>query len=831
VTVSDGVNTTETTVGPFEVPRKGPEVMIVSPEAVGPPDDNTPTFAECRDPMLGGTGSSPDDGVLPGDMLEWFSDIQGSLGTGYAPPNPCLEVGEHLITLVGTDKAGRRATDEIKIRVVPEGRDVDEDGTPDYADACEGNPGPPGNDGCPHDGTSEDVEVVVKILDATGSPRDPATFDSFFDVFFEIELHNPRTMAVRLDGMNVLLRDPSLADHRGMLPLMLDLMPGETKTLPPVSFFDVFTAVSTAPGPPNYGDYAVLFEPLEGPNMPAGRGGAGFLVTPTLGDGCRPIQVGGPLGWSAKAPMPSAREGATGVIIGKKIFVTHGEAAGFPDTSTNYVYDIPADAWGAAAPAFIRRAELAGVCVEDREGRGQLFAAGGRQRATGAVLAETELYDPATDTWSLLAPMPTPRRGAGAAFVPGPGVAGGRLGSVYVIGGSDGLGPHAGTPLDANEAFDVEVGVWVRRAPLLRPQMDIYATLWFPGNNSIYVFGGYNGVGVDDAVQVYDPATDTWSVGAPMPSKRSNAIAGICGGRVHVIGGFDGAVITGLNEFYNPLSDTWAPAPGPARPTPAAEMASQFIYTGTDVFAIGGIAPGGQGPTAAHEVFTCGAEPPFCHSDQECDDGQFCNGRETCDLETGKCVAGTPPSCDDGDRCTDDRCDPQANACVNVPLPDVDQDGVCDEVDNCPTVFNPDQQDSDNDGLGDRCDCAPLIPGTPTPGPVGDTAEVKYDNTTMTAVVFWVAAPAASHHNTYRGTIPASMLGSRLPMSVYDHACFESDDAQGNGSTETHDTDIPRLGTAFYYDMSGENGCGEGPLGAASSGVVRPNPLPCPTPP
>jgi LAS superfamily LD-carboxypeptidase LdcB len=42
---------------------------------------------------------------------------------------------------------------------------------------------------------------------------------------------------------------------------------------------------------------------------------------------------------------------------------------------------------------------------------------------------------------------------------------------------------------------------------------------------------------------------------------------------------------------------------------------------------------------------------------------------------------------------------------------DVDGDGVLDEADNCPDVFNPDQLDSDANGIGDACEPAP----TPTP--------------------------------------------------------------------------------------------------------------------
>ena len=40
---------------------------------------------------------------------------------------------------------------------------------------------------------------------------------------------------------------------------------------------------------------------------------------------------------------------------------------------------------------------------------------------------------------------------------------------------------------------------------------------------------------------------------------------------------------------------------------------------------------------------------------------------------------------------------------------DADQDGICDDVDNCPGVANPDQADNDNDGIGDVCDNCPAV--------------------------------------------------------------------------------------------------------------------------
>ena len=41
--------------------------------------------------------------------------------------------------------------------------------------------------------------------------------------------------------------------------------------------------------------------------------------------------------------------------------------------------------------------------------------------------------------------------------------------------------------------------------------------------------------------------------------------------------------------------------------------------------------------------------------------------------------------------------------------PDQDGDGVCDPDDNCPTNWNPNQEDGDNDGVGDACDNCSIV--------------------------------------------------------------------------------------------------------------------------
>ncbi len=161
---------------------------------------------------------------------------------------------------------------------------------------------------------------------------------------------------------------------------------------------------------------------------------------------------------------------------------------------------------------------------------------------------------------------------------------------------------------------------------------------------------------------------------------------------------------------------------------------------------------------------------------------------------------------------------------------DTDLDGIGSARDNCPLVYNPDQKDTDQDGFGDACDCAPLDPGNQPPGPVGDTVQASHDLSIGATRLTWSPIPAATHYNTYRGTIPALFMRSRSP-AVYDQKCFESDDSGADGLTTSLDKVNPPLGTAFYYLMSGESACGEGLLGKASDGTAPPNSSPCPTPP
>ncbi|MCP4679599.1 MAG: hypothetical protein GY854_29725, partial [Deltaproteobacteria bacterium] len=71
-----------------------------------------------------------------------------------------------------------------------------------------------------------------------------------------------------------------------------------------------------------------------------------------------------------------------------------------------------------------------------------------------------------------------------------------------------------------------------------------------------------------------------------------------------------------------------------------------------------------------------------CLVDGDCDDGDACNGLETCSANV--CVAGTPLTCDDGNECTVDSCD-AVLGCVNDATPGATCEtwGTCNDLAQC----------------------------------------------------------------------------------------------------------------------------------------------------
>jgi hypothetical protein len=198
--------------------------------------------------------------------------------------------------------------------------------------------------------------------------------------------------------------------------------------------------------------------------------------------------------WNAAlATMPTARAGLAIAVIGDSIYAiggrtnTGGPCSGGPLDAVER-YDVASDTWTPVAPLLAARSDLAAAAVG-----GKIYVFGGCD-APGAILADVDVYDPVTDTWSA-APtdMPTARAGMYAVETKG--------GTVYVIGGWDGIG----FGLSTNEAYKVSQDKWTAGLlPMPTPRAEAGAV---GHGGRIYIVGGSQpGFGASvDANEVFKP--------------------------------------------------------------------------------------------------------------------------------------------------------------------------------------------------------------------------------------------------------------------------------------------------------------------------------------
>jgi N-acetylneuraminic acid mutarotase len=142
--------------------------------------------------------------------------------------------------------------------------------------------------------------------------------------------------------------------------------------------------------------------------------------------------------WSTLAPMSCARNHTGGGIIGGKLYV----AGGRPGSQTCLeAYDPQANAWTRKAEMPTGRSGVAAAAVESC-----LYVFGGEGNASdpNGIFPQVEAYEPATDSWTRLSPMQTPRHGIYAAVLGN---------AVYLPGGAtqQGIGVTA-----INEAYVIE---------------------------------------------------------------------------------------------------------------------------------------------------------------------------------------------------------------------------------------------------------------------------------------------------------------------------------------------------------------------------------------
>jgi N-acetylneuraminic acid mutarotase len=267
-------------------------------------------------------------------------------------------------------------------------------------------------------------------------------------------------------------------------------------------------------------------------------------------------------GWSAASTMPTGTGDSGVAALDGKIYVVGGSSfyphivptspdmgSGTWGSSVNYEYDPATDKWRQLAPLPIGLSHVGVVGLDHK-----LYAFGG---FTSLIHANAQnaavVYDPAANAWQWLPPLNSRRGSVSAAEVGG---------KIHVFGGR----PHDPTPVATHEVYDPATNQWTEKAPmpLARDHMGIAAI-----DGKIHIVGGRTGGQTDNvgAHDVYDPATDQWTKAAPMPTARSGGAAVYYHGLLIYAGGeckkrdpnagFGGGEDFDETEGYDPATNTW----------------------------------------------------------------------------------------------------------------------------------------------------------------------------------------------------------------------------------------------------------------------------------
>jgi len=290
--------------------------------------------------------------------------------------------------------------------------------------------------------------------------------------------------------------------------------------------------------------------------------------------------------WKKGAPFPEPDEELYGVASNGKLYVIGGWGDG-KGRGVAYEYDPVTDKWAKKQP-MPRPAHHAALAALN----GKIYVFGGFVApATTAIplgaawqpVADAWEFNPTTDSWKPLAPLPGARGAAIAAEVGG---------KIYVIGGATAM-EGSKTPfftafgparvLGTNQVYDPATNKWETRNAMSVPRNHAFSGVV---NGKIYVIGGRTGHGFilsatnTDVVEEYDAASDTWSMPKErMPTARSGGASGTDGHLIYVAGGeVTTTELVGAYravEAYNPATNTWITLP--SMPMPRHGVAGAVI--------------------------------------------------------------------------------------------------------------------------------------------------------------------------------------------------------------------------------------------------------------
>lgn len=258
-----------------------------------------------------------------------------------------------------------------------------------------------------------------------------------------------------------------------------------------------------------------------------------------------------------------------------------------PVTRALLAYDSGDDAWSEVGEVPIGTHHAGFVPVGER-----LYLVGGYRDNTFQPHGDVWIFDPATGEWEAGSSMPTPRGALAYAVLDGRiHTIGGTVADVDALDAAEHSPSERDGSVGTHEVYDPETDSWERLAPMPTPRNHHVAGAV---DGRIYVTAGREGRNFTMTVtEVYDPETDSWSEAEPLPTGRSGVAGAVLDGRFYVFGGetfdpgeqrtFDDA------ERFDPEAGSWERLP----PMPTARHGlGAAVLDGAIYVVSGGPQPG-----------------------------------------------------------------------------------------------------------------------------------------------------------------------------------------------------------------------------------------------
>jgi non-specific serine/threonine protein kinase len=327
----------------------------------------------------------------------------------------------------------------------------------------------------------------------------------------------------------------------------------------------------------------------------------GFLIYRSTTGGSSTPAAGGspttaqPAGWKLGAASPFPGQQLRAAELDGKIWLAGGltgnsEATDTPTKKTEY-YDLAAGKWhaGPDLPFAVHHAILVPY-------QGKLWLIGGfLSQGHNLELAASNkvlFLDPAKGRWVESRPLNHARTAAAAVVVNN---------EIVVIGGRTG-GKHPGE-VKQTEIFNGTS--WHDAADIPVPGDHLAAVT---DGKYVYALGGrtLKASANHNAVQRFDPATNTWTQLTPLPIANSDFGAAYVGGQLITFGGENGLKVFGTVQAYNLASKTWSTLPSMADPRHG--MGATVV--GNTIYCIDGASlPGHNGSTNTLQTFVATVPP------------------------------------------------------------------------------------------------------------------------------------------------------------------------------------------------------------------------------